>query len=143
MSVDDENAQSAHAPIGAPRAASAQQFALGGDEKLDMRRLRQHGSDFVLDLAVVLGDALAKVHELEPRFDQVGFLEPAERRHVLEHAPREGAVAPALLAEVVDRAEKALPILGIDQILDLDQDRSAIVRDRPRPDEAVCSEGKA
>ena len=104
-------------------------FALGGDKKLDMRRLRQHVPDFVLDLAVFLRDALAEVHELEPRFDEIAFFEPAERGHVLEYAPGERAVAPSLLAELVDRAQEAFPVLRVDPVLDLHQDRAAIVVD--------------
>jgi len=94
-----------------------------------MWRPGQHLSDFVLDHAVFLGDALAEVHELKPRFDQVGFLEAAEFGHVLEHAPGERAVAAALLAQIVDGAQKALAILRIDPVLDLDQNRPAVVRD--------------
>ena len=68
------------------------------------------------------------MHELEPGFDQISLLEPPELAHILEDAPGEGAVALALLAEFVERAQEPRSVLRIDAILDLDQNRTAIVR---------------
>ena len=85
--------------------------------------------DFVLEHAVLVGDAFAQMLELEPRFDQVCFLEPPELAHILEDAPGEGAVALAFFAEFVHRAQESRAVLRIDPIFDFDQNRAAIVRD--------------
>src|SRR3974390_3043946 len=106
------------------------QLVLRGDEKLDLRRRDQHLADFVLEHPVLVGHAFAQMLELEPRFDQVAFLEPPELAHVLEDSPGKSAVAPALLAELVDRAQELRAILGIDAILDPHQHGTAIVRHR-------------
>ena len=72
------------------------------DKEFDLGRIDQHVFNRVLEQPVLVGHALAQMHELEPGFDEIGFLEAPEFRHVLEQAPREGAVSTALLAKLVD-----------------------------------------
>ena len=100
---------------------------LGRNQEFDPRRLNQHFADLVFKHAVFVGDALAKMLQFEPGFDQVPLLESAELAHVLEDAPGECAVAPALLAEFVQRPQEPRPVLGIDAVLDLDENRTAII----------------
>ena len=85
--------------------------------------------DLVFQHAVFVGDALAQMHELEPRFDQVALLEAPELSHVLENAPGEGAVALPLVAQFVHGAQEALAVLRVDPVLDLDENRALIVGD--------------
>src|SRR5208337_84210 len=108
-----------------------QGLTLRRDEELDVRRPDQHLAYFVFEQAIFVGDALAQMLEFETRLDHVGLLETAELSHVFENAPGEGAVPLPLLAEFVDGAEEAIPILGVDPVVDLDQDRTAIVRNVP------------
>ena len=103
--------------------------AFGGDEKFDPRGLDQHLPDLVLEHPIGVGDPLAQMHELEPRFDQIGFLIAAEVARVLEDSPCERAVAATLEPEFVQSAQKRDAVLRVDPVFDLDQDRPAIVVD--------------
>ena len=69
------------------------------------------------------------MHELEPRFDQVGFFIAAEVARVLEDSPCERAVAPTLESELVQSSHERGAVFGVDPVLDLDQDRATIVID--------------
>src|SRR5690242_4862995 len=80
--------------------------AFSRDEKFDPRGRDQHLPDFVLEHTIGVGHTLAQMHELEPRFDEIGLLIPPEVARVLEDSPRERAIAPALESELVQRAHK-------------------------------------
>ncbi len=95
----------------------------------DARRTGQQAPDLLFEHAVGVGDPLMRVHELEPGFDQERLDEAADFGGVLEHAPGIGAVALALIAELVERGEEFDVVLGIDAILHGHQDRPLVVLD--------------
>src|SRR5277367_2210355 len=103
--------------------------ALGGDEEFDVRRADQHIPYFVLEHPIGIGDALAQVHELKPRLDEIGLLVTPEFAGVLEYAPGESAVAPALEPKFVKGAQERCAVLGVDPVLDFHQHRPTIVID--------------
>src|ERR1700744_3064410 len=69
------------------------------------------------------------MHELEPRFNQIGFFIAAEVACILEDSPGECAVAPTLETEFVQSAHKRRAVSRVDPVLDLDQNWPAIVID--------------
>ncbi len=103
--------------------------AFGGYEKLDARGRDQHLPDSILKHPIGVRDPFAQVHELQPQLDKVSFLIAPEIAGVLEDSPRERAVAAPFEPEFVQSAHKCNAILGVDPVLDLDQDRPTIVVD--------------
>src|ERR1700761_8933094 len=103
--------------------------ALSRNEKFNARRRDQHLPDSVLEHPIGVGHPLAQMHELEPRFDEVGFLIAAFVAGVLEDSPCERAVASTLETKLVQSAHERRAVFGVDPVLDLDQDRSTIVVD--------------
>ena len=111
MRIDDENAQGVKLRRARRDVLPSRGLAFGGDEKLNVRRFRQKLADLVLNHPVGVGDPLAQMHELQPGFDQIGFLEPSNFGRVLENAPGEGAVAPAFVAQFVDGPQELGAVL--------------------------------
>ena len=103
--------------------------AFSRNEKFDARGSDQHLPDFVLKHPIGVGDPLAQMHELEPRFDQIGFLIAAEVARVLKDSPRERAVAATLESQFVQSSHERGAVFGVDPVLDLDQDGATIVID--------------
>src|SRR3984957_3956786 len=98
-------------------------------EKFDARGGDQHLPDVVLEHPIGVGDPLAKMLELEPGFDQIGFLVAAKIARVFKYSPGERAVTATLESELVQSSHERGAVFGIDPVLDLDQDRAAIVVD--------------
>src|SRR5262245_31681964 len=71
---------------------------------------------------------------LHPGLDEKGFQHPALARRVLEDAPAIGAIAPALVAELLHGGDESFAIAGVDPILDGDQYRPLVTLDVMRHD---------
>ena len=80
--------------------------AFSRNEKFDVRGSDEHLPDFVLEHSIGISDPLAQMHELEPRFDQIGFLVAAEVARVLKDSPRKRAVAATLESEFVQSSDE-------------------------------------
>src|ERR1700721_4585394 len=61
--------------------------AFSRNEEFNARGVDQHLPNFVLEHAIGVGDPLAQMHELEPGFDQIGFLVTAEIARILKDSP--------------------------------------------------------
>ena len=84
-----------------------------------------------MDQSIGIGHALMLAQVLHPRFYQKGLDHAARLGGVLEDAPGIGAVAAPFVFELRQRLEERLAILGPDPIFDGNQDRSAVLFDRP------------
>src|ERR1700731_3689629 len=80
---------------------------------------------------------------LQPGFHEKGLDHPSLLGGILEYTPGIGAIAPALLTKLFERAKKRFPAARIDPVFDRDQHRAAIVPDligneRCRPMQGWC-----
>ena len=103
---------------------------VGGDE------MRNLGLAFdvkavnrILNQPIGVCHALVLTEMLEPGFHQEGFHHAAFFGGILEHPPGIGAVAPALLRELLERGEKPVAAFGIDPVFDHDHDQPLVLRD--------------
>src|SRR5207244_1274214 len=66
---------------------------------------------------------------LEPGFHEKCLDHPSLLGGILEYTPGIGAIAPALVTKLFERAKERFPVARIDPVFDRDQHRSAIVLD--------------
>ena len=117
-------------------AVAGRAMQVGGDQQRHVGRFADQLMDIVFHQAVRVGHPLAEMLGLEPGFDQEGLQEQALFRHILENAPGVGAVALALMADLLDRRQKRRRILAGDPIF-----APSPAPDRFRPRRCLASIG--
>src|ERR1019366_3463770 len=104
------------------------------DKMRNARLLEEETMQVILHHAIGIRHSSMLPQMFQPRFDKEGFQEAARVRGILEHAPRIGSVASALMSQSCHRGEKYFAILRSNPVLDSYHDRTRVVRNPLRDD---------
>ena len=93
-----------------PNLPARSAMQVRSDHQCDTGRALDQPTDVILAQTIGVGDAFSQVPGLQPVFDQERFEEEAFIRHVLEYPPGIGAIAPSLIADILDRGKEGSEI---------------------------------